>query len=150
MKKINFSTFINTPIEHTWSTMLDDETYRIWTNEFQAGSYYKGDWSKGSRIMFLGPNPINGTEGGIVADVAENRLYEYVLLAYKGIITNGVEDMESEEAQRWNKSSESYTFTEKEGGTELLVELEIEEQYADMFTEMWPRALEKLKEISEK
>lgn len=150
MKKINFSIFINAPIGHTWSMMLDDETYRIWTNEFQAGSYYKGDWSKGSRMFFLGPNPIDGTEGGMIADVIENRLYEYVLLAHKGIITNGVEDTESEEAQHWNKSSESYTFNEVNGNTELIVELEIEEEYADMFAEMWPRALKKLKEISEK
>ncbi len=149
MKKVHYTIFINAPIEHVWNMMLDDATYRVWTNEFHAGSYYKGDWSKGSRMLFVGPNE-NGMDDGMVADVAENRPHEYVLLAHKGIYANGIIDTESEAAQHWNKSSESYTFHEKDGGTELSVELEIEEQYADMFTEMWPRALEKLKEISEK
>lgn len=150
MKKVHFSILINAPTEKVWNTMLDDATYRVWTNAFHEGSYYKGDWSKGSRMFFLGPNPIDGTEGGMIADVVENRLYEFISIEHQGIITKGVEDTESEEAQHWNKSSESYTFNKVNGNTELIVELEVEEEYADMFAEMWPRALKKLKEISEK
>ena len=35
--------------------MLADDTYREWTSAFHPGSYYKGDWSEGSKILFLGP-----------------------------------------------------------------------------------------------
>ena len=38
-------------IEHC--TMLDDKTYRIWTEAFMAGSHYVGDWNQGSEILFL-------------------------------------------------------------------------------------------------
>ena len=89
-------------------------------------------------------------EGAIAGMIAGVLVTLFYVFAHKGIFSNGVEDTESEEAQHWNKSTESYSFIEKDGGTQLSVELEIEEQYADMFTEMWPRALKKLKEVSEK
>lgn len=53
MQKLNFKIEINAPKEKIWNTMLNDETYRIWTETFAPGSYYKGDWAQGSKILFL-------------------------------------------------------------------------------------------------
>ncbi len=55
MQKLHFKIDINAPKEKVWHTMLDDKTYRIWTEAFMPGSYYKGDWSKGSKMLFIGP-----------------------------------------------------------------------------------------------
>ncbi len=44
---------------------------------------------------------------------------------------------------------ENYTLTDVDGKTQLEVDLDSEEEYADMFDEMWPKALEKLKELAE-
>ena len=47
--------------------------------------------------------------------------------------------------------SENYTLEDKDGGTEVIIDLlNLPEEYKDMFNDMWPKALEKLKEISEK
>jgi hypothetical protein len=46
---------INAPKEKVWKTMLGEDTYRIWTEVFMPGSHYVGDWSKGSKILFLAP-----------------------------------------------------------------------------------------------
>ncbi|NWG27204.1 MAG: SRPBCC domain-containing protein [Ignavibacteriaceae bacterium] len=150
MQKLNFSFTINAPKEKVWNTMLEDKTYRIWTEPFNPGSYYKGDWSKGSKIIFLGPDPETGKEGGMVSRIAENKLYEFISIEHLGIINDGVEDTTSEEVKKWTPAFENYTFKEKNRKTELLVETDINEEYKEMFESMWPKALQKLKELAEK
>lgn len=154
MKKINFSTFIHASREKVWDTMLEDATYREWTEPFNpAGSYYKGSWDKGSEILFLGVD--TGTAGskgesGMYSRIAENRLHEFISIEHLGLIKDGVKDTESDEAKQWVSAHENYTFTEKDGSTELFVEIDTDEKYASMFEGMWPKALEKLKELAEK
>jgi uncharacterized protein YndB with AHSA1/START domain len=149
MQKLHFSITINAPKEKVWDTMLDDATYREWTTAFNPGSYYKGDWSKGSKILFLGPDPKTGKEGGMVSRIAEHKPYEYISIEHLGLVKDGVEDTTSEEAKKWAPAFENYTFKEKEGATEVLVDMDAEEEYADMFSNMWPEALQKLKSLAE-
>jgi uncharacterized protein YndB with AHSA1/START domain len=150
MKQLHFSTVIDAPKEKVWRTMLDDEPYREWTSAFNPGSYYLGDWSKGSKILFLGPDPETGKEGGMVSRIAENRPYEFISIEHLGIVQDGKEDTTSETARKWTPAFENYTFKEKDGATEVLVDMDIEEEHEKVFGEMWPRALQKLKELAEK
>ncbi|HET8736048.1 MAG TPA: SRPBCC domain-containing protein [Pricia sp.] len=144
MEKIHFKTTINAPVKKVWNTMLDDETYRQWTKAFHEGSHYKGSWEEGSKILFLGPE-----DSGMVSEIAENRPHEYISIKHIGIVNKGVEDTESEEAKKWAPAFENYTFTEADGKTTVSVDMDIEEDYKEMFQEMWPNALQKLKELSE-
>ena len=96
------------------------------------------------------PDPETGEEGGMVAVIAENRPYEFISIKHIGMINNGVEDTTSEEATKWTPAYENYTFKEKDGRTEVLVKIDIEEEYHEIFEEMWPQALQRLKELSEK
>ena len=150
MRKLHFSILINGPKEKVWHTMLDDKHYREWTSAFSPGSYYKGDWSKGSKILFLGPDPETGEESGMVSRIAENRPYEFISIEHLGIVHNGVEDTTSDEARNWAPAFENYSFKEKGGATEVLVDIDIDEKEAEVFNMMWLAALQKLKEISEK
>ncbi len=150
MQKIQFSIHIEAPREKVWDTMLGEATYREWTTAFSEGSHYKGSWEKDSKMLFLGPDPKTGEEGGMVSRIADNKLYEYISIEHLGIYANGVEDTTSDEAKKWAPAFENYTFTEKDGGTEVLVDMDIEENYADEFEKMWPAALAKLKDIAEK
>jgi len=153
MKKLHFSIEINAPREKVWDTMLADEMYRQWTTAFNPGPYYKGDWSKGSKILFLGPDPQNpqsGKEGGMVSRIAENKPYEFISIEHLGIINDGKEDTTSEEAKKWTPAFENYTFKEVNGSTEVLVDMDIAEEMREEFSEMWPKALEKLKALAEK
>src|SRR5690606_24494151 len=100
--------------------------YREWTQEFSPGSYYKGDWSKGSKILFLGPDPETGKEGGMVSRIAENKPYEFVSIEHLGIVQDGVEDTTSEAAKKWAPAFENYTFRERDGATEVVVDIDIE------------------------
>ena len=149
MQKLHFSIFINAPKEKVWNTMLEDKTYREWTKAFNSGSYYKGDWSKGSKILFLGPNTKSPGEGGMVSRIAENIPYEFLSIEHLGIVKDGVEDTTSEEAKKWAPAFENYTLAEKNWGTELLIDMDSEDSSVEMFSKMWPEALQKLKELCE-
>ena len=149
MQKLHYSIVINAPKEKVWHTMLDDATFREWTKAFNEGSYYKGDWSKGSKILFLGPDPKTGEEAGMVSRIAENKPYEFISIEHIGIIKDGVEDTTSQEAKKWAPAFENYTFKEKDGATEILVDMDMADEQVEEFNKMWPQALQKLKEITE-
>lgn len=149
MQKIHLSTFINAPKEKVWDTMLNDATYREWTSAFNPGSYYKGSWEEGSKILFLGPDQNGGAEGGMVSRIAENRLHEFISIEHLGVVQDGVEMTEGELVEQWAGVHENYTFTDKDGGTELTIDLDITEEEKANMEAMWLKALEKLKQISE-
>lgn len=145
MKKLTFKTAIAASRQKVWDTMLNPDTYRIWVNDSWPGSYYEGKWGKGENLRFLMPN-----EGGTLAKLVEFKPYEFVLVEQIASINkDGSEDRDSAEAKTWVGSTESYTFTEKNGKTELLVEVNTFPEWASMFEDGWPRALDRLKQISE-
>lgn len=150
MEKLRRTIFINAPRKRVWDVMLSDDTYRQWTSAFSPGSYYKGDWSKGSKIVFLGPNPDGSGEGGMVSRIRENKPHEFISVEHLGIVHNGVEDTESAEAKRWAPAYENYTFAEKNGGTELTIDMDIDEKEKQNFEKMWTDALSRLKKLAER
>lgn len=149
MQKLNTSIIINASKKKVWHTMLDDASYREWTRAFTKGSYYKGSWEKGSKIVFLGPDPETGEEGGMVSRIAENRPYEFISIEHLGIVRDGIEDTTSEEAKKWASGFENYTFTEKDGVTEVAVDMDVTEEQAEEFKKMWMEALKRLKVLAE-
>jgi len=146
MEKSNFSVRINAPKEKVWKTLWDDSTYRQWTSPFMEGSYAETDnWKEGSKVLFLGP------EGsGMVSTVAANRPNEFMSFKHLGEVKGGVEDTTSEKIKAWAGAYENYTLKETGGVTELVVEMDMAEDFKDFFTKTWPVALGKVKELSEK
>ncbi len=144
MNTLHFSKTINASKEKVWNTMLEDETYQQWTSAFTEGGRYEGSWEEGSKIRFLDPE-----NNGMVSTIAESRQYEFISIKHIGIIQDGVEDTESKEAKKWESAFENYTFTENDGKTTLKVDMDSTEEYEDMYKEMWPKALENLKELCE-
>ena len=146
MEKINFNTSINAPKEKVWKVLWEDSSYRQWTNAFSEGSYAVTDnWKEGTEVKFLGPSG-----EGMISRVAENRPNEYMSFEHLGMIMNGTEDRNSEKAQEFAGAKENYTLTESDGVTELAIDMDISEEYKDMFMGMWPKALDKVKELAEK
>ncbi len=147
MDRLNFRIVIEAQRETVWRTMLGEDTYRIWTGPFMPGSHYVGDWSEGSRMLFLAPD--NGGEMGMVSRIKTIRLHEHVSIEHLGIVQNGKEDTSSDAAREWAGALENYTFKDRGDGTEVLVEMDTSETYREMFEETWPKALRRLRELAE-
>lgn len=149
MEKLHFSIDIKAPKEKVWNTMLGKDTYKQWTDAFMEGSHYEGDWNKGSKIRFLAPDE-NGKMQGMVSQIKENKQYEFISIEHLGLIQNGKEDTSSDEVKKWAGALENYSFIEKNGSTEVGVDVDTDEEYTEMFEGMWPKALQKLKKLAEK
>jgi len=153
MEKLHFSIVIDAPREKVWEVMLGEETYPMWTDVFMPGSHFKGDWSEGSKILFLAPDE-SGKMSGTVFRVRENKPYELVSIENIGMVKDEKEDITSKEATVYAGALENYAFKEINGATEVLVEqspvMDIPDDYKDMYQDMWHKALQKLKELVEK
>lgn len=146
---MHFEIAINAPVSKVYKLMLDDESYRDWTEAFNPGSYFKGDWSKGSKILFLGPDPQGGAEGGMVAKIAENIKDKYVSVEHYGLYGDGKEITSGPDVEAFAGATENYSFVDLGGKTLVKIDLESGGEYKEMFEQMWPKALQRLKEICE-
>ena len=145
MIKVNFSAAIHAPKQRVWYVLWEKSFYEQWTRLFAEGSTVKTDgWKEGSMVQFLGPN-----ENGMVSMVVANKPNEYMSFRHLGIVKDGVEDTTSDEATGWAGAMENYTLKEENGITVLTVEMETTEEYKDYFNNKWPKALAKVKELSE-
>lgn len=150
MQKIHHTIHINAPREKVWDTMLNKDTYQVWTKPFNPTSSFEGTWEQGTDMKFIGVDENGQNMGGMYSRVKENRPHEFISIEHLGMITDGVIDTTSEEVKKWTPAFENYTFTPVEGGTEVSIELDSPDEYAPMFEEMWPKALQILKELAEK
>lgn len=144
MKKLNFSIIINASPEKVWDILWKDETYRKWTSAFAEGSHAVTDWKEGSKVLFLGP----GGEG-MVSRIAASTPHEFMSIEHLGEVTNGVEDTTSEKVKQWAGAHENYILKKTEKGTELQVEMDITDEFKEMFSKIWPVALDNIKQLSE-
>ena len=146
MEKQEFRITIDAPKEKVWQTLWDKSTYESWTSAFSEGSTVTTDnWKKGSKVVF-GDSQGNG----MVAQVDENIPNKFMSFRHLGEIKDGVEDTTSEKVLGWAGATENYTLKEANGKTEVLVEMDINEEFAEMFKDIWPKALNILKELAEK
>lgn len=145
MKKLEFKIDIAASRQKVWDSMLQPESFKKWVAASWPGSYYDGNWKKGESIRFLSP-----TGGGTLAAIQELRPQEYILAKHVAVINgDGTEDRDSDVAKGWVGTTESYTFTEKNGKTEVKVEINTSPEWESMFSDGWPDGLAKLKEITE-
>jgi hypothetical protein len=84
-----------------------------------------------------------------VSRIRINRPYEYVSIEHLGMVEGGREDTSSEAATAWAGALENYTFRDVDGRTDVQVEMDSDEDNRAMFDEIWPKALERLKELAE-
>ncbi len=67
-----------------------------------------------------------------------------------GMVKNGVEDLSSEQIKEWSGALENYRLKTLEGKTELVVDMDMTDEFKDYFINTWPKALDKVKELAEK
>lgn len=149
MKKINLGITINASREAVWDAIVDDSKYRLWTSAFQETSYFEGGWNKGDTIRFIGTNE-KGEKEGMVSEIAESIYPNYISIKHLGYIVNGIDDTTSEDIKKWAPAFENYTLeTVQENKTLFKIDMDVTDEFYDMFMDLWPKALAKLKEVSE-
>lgn len=145
MSQLKFSEKINAPKQKVWDILWGAKTYTKWASAFCEGSIAETDWKEGSKVNFINKN----TKNGMLSRISKKEAPKFMEFEHLGEINKGKEDTTSEKAKAWSGSKESYELREKDGVTELLVRFDNHKEYEEMFKEMWPKALQRIKEISE-
>lgn len=143
--QLNFSIFINASEKKVWHKMLDKEDYKYWTQEFDLLSHYEGELELGSEIRFLGGDADNNS--GLIAKVTRIEEYKEICFEYIGLIKNGMID--TSEDNPYSHGVEEYYFQPQGEGTNLSIKVDVSEEHKEFMSELWQKALEKLKENSE-
>jgi hypothetical protein len=152
MKKLQFKSDIGTPAAKVYKTMIGKETFRQWTAVFNPSSDFEsgiieGSWEKGSKILFVGTDK-EGNRGGMVGFIRENIPNRFVSIEYKGILDGDNEITSGPAAEEW-QGFENYSFEANGKTTTVTVDIDVNDQMIDYFSETYPKALNKLKEICE-
>jgi len=145
-KEIVIEVTIAAPRKKVWETTLHPVTYKEWVNAAWPGSFFEGTWKEGEKLRFVSEDG-----SGTLAILLEHKPYDYSFAKHVAVLNpGGIEDRDSDIARSWIGTTESYTFTEQNGVTKLTVRLTIYPEWEKMFMDGWPKALAKLKEISER
>lgn len=144
-KTLQFPILIEAPRNVVWDTMLGPDTYKLWTAEFCEGSFFEGSWHQGERIRFMSPSG-----DGLISEIAENRLHEYVSIRHLGMIVAGKEDTMSDAVKAWTPAYENYRFNQAPNGTELIVSIDVTPEFEKYMQDAFPKALQRLKGLCEK
>lgn len=148
LPKLHFEKLIDADAGKVYRTMLEPQTYSDWTSAFNPSSRYEGTWEKGSRIKFIGEDK-DGNKGGMISRIRENIPNSFVSIEHQGLFHGDKEITSGPEVEKWAGGLENYTFRDKDGKTLVLIDVDVTEEHKPYFEETWPRALERLKELSE-
>lgn len=151
MKKLQFTKEIKATSQKVYETMLgltDKKTYEDWTSVFNPTSTYEGSWDKGRKILFIGVDE-NGKKGGMVSEIVEHQAAKFISIRHYGFLDGDNEITTGEQVEKWAGGLENYAYQENNGVTTVTVELDTIDDYLDYFKNTYPKALDKLKEISE-
>ena len=151
MQKLQFKKEINASAQKVYETMLglkSKATYEYWTATFNPNSTYEGSWNKGSKILFVGIDE-NAKKSGMVSEIVEHKPANFISIRHYGFLEGDTEVTTGEQVEKWAGGHENYSFQEHNGITTVTVEMDTIDEYLDYFNNTYPKALDKLKEISE-
>jgi len=135
---------INASKEKVWNVLVLDQYNLQWYHAFSEGTHAETDWKVGSKTVFT-----DHSNDGMIGRVIENKPGESLVIEYEGVIMKGVEDYDSDVAQKVKGGRESYILTHSNGTTSLYISCDMDPEYFDMMSGQWDIALEKIKELSE-
>jgi uncharacterized protein YndB with AHSA1/START domain len=147
MQKKTWGIDIAATPEAVWKTVIGKDTYPQWVEVFSKGSCAEGDWQEGSKMKFIAPQ--GDGMGGMLSVIAKHVPNEYLSIQHIGFVMNGIEDTTSDTVKEWTPSFENYRITPIENGVRFTVDMDVHDMVADYFDNVYPIALQKIKELSE-
>ena len=142
MKKLSFSIKISASKVDVWNTLWNHDTFLIWANIIDEGTYMLGEMKQGNEVQFI--SSVNGY--GVTSLIDKLLPYQYICFKH------GADTKESGRKKRdkeWTGGEESYTLTESNGVTTLQIESDIPSELEKYFELKLPKALEQIKLLAE-
>ncbi len=142
MKELEFSIEINAPKEKVWTTLWEDATFRDWASIIDEGTFMKGEMKQGNMIEFI--SAVNGY--GVTDLIEKLNPTEFVLFRHSA---DTKESGQQQREKEWTGGRESYSLTEHEGATTLVVKTDVPQEQEETLNARFPKALERIKVLAE-
>jgi len=144
--RLNFSIDINADATRIWQALWNDTSYREWAGVFDEGTHLLADdWKKGSTILFL-----SADRSGIYSVIEAHTPNEMIQFKHIGMVQDGKKQPVDDETKKWSGATESYTVAKGSDKNILTIDIDVLDQHLDFMNERLPKALEKIKSISER
>jgi len=143
MKELQFSIEINASKERVWATLWEYVSFRDWANIIDEGTYMKGEMKEGNEIQFI--SSANGY--GVTSLIEKLTPNEFVLFRHSA---NTKENGQKEREKEWTGGKKSYSLSEKNEVTTLLVKTDVPEELEETFQVRIPKAQERIKTLAKK
>ena len=147
-QKLNFHINIDAPVDVVYKTVIDSNLFMDWTSAFGPGSYYKGNWEKGSKMIFIADME-DGSQAGMISHIKDHVPKQLISIEHLGMLQNGEEILEGEDVDSFKGSIENYSFSTNGKITTMIVNTDVFMETDSFFNKTWPLALERIKELSE-
>lgn len=145
MKTLEYKIEISAKPEKIWQKLWNKDDYTTWTTPFAEGCYYENEsFSEDSAINFLAPSG-----DGMISKIVSLKPNEYVAFEHLAMKMNGVESAFKEENDTHNYI-ESYELIENDGKITLIAKVDTLEPWVESMNNSFPKALEIIKQLSEK
>jgi hypothetical protein len=144
MKRLEFTIEINASKEKIWKILWEDATYRDWVSVFCEGTYVKTNWNEGDSVHFLTP------DGKGMNSIIEKKIeHQYIAFKHISELENFEPQPVDEAASEWSGGMETYELIENDSSVTVKVLMDTLEKYIEYFETTFPKALERVKELSE-
>ena len=145
INRLLFSIDIKAEKTKIWNALWNENSYRDWASVFFEGSYAITDnWKEGSKVLFLAPD-----QSGIYSIIEKHSPNKMMQFKHIGSVLKGKEQPIDDKTKTWSGATEIYTITEEIDNNTLTVEIDILDEHLDFMTTTLPKALEKIKGLSE-
>lgn len=141
MKELRFTIEIRAAKGKVWDTLWQDATLREWAGIIDPGTYMVGELKEGNEVQY-----ISGNGYGVTSLVEKLVPGEFLLLRHQA---DTQDEGKREREKEWTGGEESYALAEKDGVTTLKVAFGVPPEQEEYFEAAYPKALERIKELSE-
>lgn len=135
-------TEINAPRETVWHVLTDDKLFPSWHPFGGEGSRFVGEWKEGGALLLT-----NAKGEARAYTVAASKARECLHLKLTGTGVPG--KFERELGDEWGEGREHYDLADKNGKTELRLEVDIADEQRQHLIMEWALAMQKVKDLAE-
>lgn len=145
VNRLQFSIDIQADNSKIWKALWNENSYREWVSVFYPGSFFLAkDWKKGSKVLFLAPD-----QSGIYSIIEKHIPNKFIQFKHIGKVLKGKEQPIDNKTKAWSGTTEIYKITGDKDNKTLTIEIDVLEEHLEYMTKTFPKALEKMKLLSE-
>lgn len=138
MTNLHYKIILNNNVEYVFDKLFEKTIYEEWSKVFSTGSRMSGLLAIGEEIGFY-----DGDGNGMIATVSKYEINKVVEFRYLAELMDGKRTPYEDDS-----NFERYTFTNLQDQMVMLdIELNIPDEYRDLFEELWEKAIVEIQDI---